>query len=146
MQAFYAILADVVVAVHLAYVSFVIIGQAAILLGLALGWKWVRNPYFRWTHLLMICVVAFEAIIRFECPLTTWEAALRRLAGQPVEAGTFVGRLLQSLMFPEWPEWVFLPVYVTFALIVLATFVFAPPRYRRGHTQQPQEATLASSR
>lgn len=69
--------ADVLVAVHLAYVGFVIFGLLAIFAGLLLHWQWIRNPWFRWTHLVMICIVAGEAIVDFECPLTTWENNLR---------------------------------------------------------------------
>ena len=40
----YDLLADLVVAVHVGYVSYVVIGQAAILLGVLLRWNWVRRP------------------------------------------------------------------------------------------------------
>ena len=43
----YRFLADAVLAVHFAYVAFVVLGMAAILLGIALGWRWVRNFWFR---------------------------------------------------------------------------------------------------
>ena len=35
----YGLLADVIVAIHAAYVSYVVFGQAAILLGIALRWR-----------------------------------------------------------------------------------------------------------
>ena len=35
----YGILADVMVAIHVAYVSYVVLGQLAIWLGLALHWR-----------------------------------------------------------------------------------------------------------
>src|SRR5205085_3912934 len=64
----YGLLADLLVALHVAYVSYVAVGQLLIWLGLALRWRWVRNPYFRWTHLLMIAVVAAEAVLDWPCP------------------------------------------------------------------------------
>jgi hypothetical protein len=39
---FYSFLADVVVALHVAYVGFVVVGLLLILLGLPLRWSWGR--------------------------------------------------------------------------------------------------------
>src|SRR5438445_1207047 len=74
----YGFLADVLVAIHLAYVGYVVIGQLAIMAGVLLKWHWVRNLAFRWSHLAMICIVAVEALADFECPLTTGERDLRK--------------------------------------------------------------------
>jgi hypothetical protein len=73
-----SLIGDIIVAIHLAYVGFVIFGLVAILPGALLKWRWVRNPWFRWIHLVMIVIVAAEALVDFECPLTTWERHLRR--------------------------------------------------------------------
>jgi hypothetical protein len=127
----YWLLADVVVAVHVAYVSFVVFGQLAIFLGILLRWQWIRNPWFRWIHLAMIIIVAVEAILDITCPLTTWEYNLRVLAGQEAAAGSFMGRLLHNLMFFSAPRWVFTASYIAFALLVLGTFWLAPPRLWR---------------
>lgn len=128
---FYAWLADFLVAVHVAYVAFVIVGQIAILLGAALRWSWIRNRLFRIAHLVAIVVVAAEAVLGIPCPLTIWEAQLRRLAGQQAAEGTFIGRWLHDLLFFEFPPWVFTTTYVTFALLVLVTLIFIPPRRAR---------------
>lgn len=127
----YGLLADVIVAVHVAYVSYVVFGQLAIFAGVVLRWQWIRNFWFRVTHLVAISIVAFEAIMNITCPLTLWEEQLRRAAGQPTSGETFVGRLLHYLIFYDWPPWAFTVLYICFALLVLATFVFAPPRWRR---------------
>ncbi len=131
MSMWYGLLADVVVAIHVGYVSYVVIGQLAIFAGVVLRWQWIRNVWFRLTHLVAISIVAFEAIMNITCPLTNWENQLRAAAGQPVSGETFVGRLLHNLLFYSWPPWVFTSLYITFALLVLATFVFAPPRWRK---------------
>lgn len=138
---FYALLADAVVALHVLYVSFVLLGEAAIVAGAIWRWSWIRNPWFRWIHLSMILIVALEAIVGMTCPLTVWEDELRRLAGQERAAGTFIGRLLHDLLFFDAAPWVFTTAYVSFALLVVATFCFAPPR--RGGTKSPME-TMAS--
>jgi hypothetical protein len=127
----YGLLADLIVTIHVVYVGFVVVGQLAILLGLACGWQWVRNPKFRVIHLLAIAIVATEAAFHYECPLTTWENQLRELAHQPVEEGTFMGRLSHRLLFYPVDPAIFPPLHVAFGGLVLATFVLAPPRWRR---------------
>lgn len=130
----YSLLADLIVAIHVAYVSFVVLGQAAILAGAALHWEWVRQRWFRLLHLAAIIVVALEALANIACPLTVWEDELRKLAGQSVEEGTFIGRCLDGLLFYNFPTWVFTSMYVGFALVVLATWILVPPRWRERET------------
>jgi uncharacterized protein DUF2784 len=127
----YGFLADVIVAIHVGYVGYVVVGQLVIWLGLACRWLCVRNPWFRWTHLLAILIVAGEAAFHIMCPLTVWEADLRRLAGQTAVEGTFVGRLLDNILFLDLPLWVFPIIHISFAVLVLGTFVLWPPRMKR---------------
>ena len=81
----YGFLADSMVGIHVGIMAFALFGLIAILLGVARGWGWVRNPWFRWIHVGLICVVAVESIFGVTCPLTTWERDLRTLAGQRVD-------------------------------------------------------------
>jgi hypothetical protein len=124
----YRLLADLIVVVHSAYVAFVLVGQLLTLVGWWRGWEWVRNYWFRVAHLVAITIVALEAVFNVACPLTTWEQHLRGLAGDEVSHGTFVGDLLDRLIFVDAPPWAFTAAYVGFALLVGATFYFVPPR------------------
>jgi Protein of Unknown function (DUF2784) len=136
----YGYLADLIVAVHVGYVSFVVLGQLAIWLGLLLRWHWIRNPWFRWVHLVMMTVVGLEAAFNITCPLTHWETRLRILAGQEVQGESFLGRLLHNLIFVDLPSSVITGLHITFALLVIGTFVLAPPRRfgrGKGHTAWP---------
>lgn len=128
----YLFLADVIVAVHLAYVATVVIGLLLILLGILFKWSWIRNPWFRCIHLLMIAIVAYEAYYEITCPLTDWEHDLRVAAGQPAQEGTFTGRLLGGLLFYSRDSAEIRTAgYYVFAGLVAATFLIAPPRFRR---------------
>jgi hypothetical protein len=134
---FYGFLADGIVFIHLLYMGYVVVGQLAILIGWPLKWSWIRNPWFRGTHLAMILVVGFEAAINFECPLTTWEHQLRELAGQKVnrfhvEGISFTGQMLRDIQFvgDHFEDYVN-PIFITAALIVLLTAFLVPPRFRR---------------
>lgn len=118
--------ADAMLGVHFVFVLFVVAGLAAIWLGAALQWHWVRNFWFRVTHLAAICFVAAEALTGVMCPLTVWEDALR---GRDSEVG-FIARSVRAVMFYEFPEWVFTLAYVMFALVVLGTYWLLPPRMR----------------
>ena len=121
-------LADFVVVVHAAYVAFVVLGLAATLLGLALGWGWVRNFWFRAAHLGAIGLVVVESLAKVPCPLTVWEAQLRRIGGQTVVGEDFVAGWIHRLIFFQADPWVFTALYVAFAAAVLLTFVLGPPR------------------
>ena len=127
----YKLAADLVVIVHVGYVSFVVLGQLAILAGVLCRWAWVRNPWFRWLHLGAISIVVTEALLGIVCPLTTWEAWLRTRAGEATYSGGFLGHWAHELLFYDGPAWVFTIVYAAFGLLVVTTFVLAPPRRRR---------------
>lgn len=129
----YGILADLVVAAHLGYVAFVVLGQLAIVVAAPMRWQWARNPWFRFAHLGAIAVVVYEAVRGLRCPLTVWEEQLRELAGQAFNSSdTFLGRLLHNLLFIEGqPEVFFTTLYVATGLLVLQGLVMYPPRWFR---------------
>jgi hypothetical protein len=139
---FYHVLADFVVAFHAAYVGYVVLGQLAILAGVLFRWKWIRNPWFRWTHLIMMSIVGYEAARDITCPLTTLEASLRARAGEAATEGSFMGRLLHDLIFIDASPRVLAALHIGFALLVIGTFVLAPPRSfrRRQPAEQPAGA------
>lgn len=126
-----ALLADVIVVFHLGYVLFAILGEVVVLVGWPLGWAWIRNRIFRLVHLVCVVIVPVEAVVGVLCPLTTWEADLRREAGQTVEDISFMGRLARDVLFYEAPAWVFTTCYVIFGILVIATMFLVPPRWRR---------------
>lgn len=127
----YAYLADLVVALHLAYVLTVIVGLVLILVGWLAKWRWIRHFWLRLIHLLMIAVVAFQAWIGVICPLTHLENYLRKLAGQSGYSGTFIGHLLESLLYYEAPPWVFAFAYTLVAVLILSTLILVPPNWPR---------------
>lgn len=125
----FAFLADLIVVLHFCYVTFTVGGELIILLGGIVKWAWVRNLPFRIAHLASVVLVAVEALAGASCPLTVWEYKLRLLAGQRAEAQiSFVARLVRSIIFYDFPAWVFLAAYVGFAAAVVLTFILLPPR------------------
>jgi hypothetical protein len=125
----YRLLADLVVTVHFAYVAFVVVGLAVILLGGWRKWQWGRNFYFRLLHFTMIAVVVCEQLSGIICPLTEWEKSLRKMAGEPIEQGAFIERMLHHLVFLHIPQSAMTPFYCVFGLIVVATLFLVPPKW-----------------
>jgi hypothetical protein len=119
--------ADALLVLHFAIVVFIVGGLVLTWIGGALGWRWVRNPWFRWTHLGAIAFVALEAIIGMTCPLTVWEDALRG-AGS---GESFVGRWVRYFLYYRASEWVFTALYVAWTAATLVTLWLVPPRARR---------------
>ena len=123
-----ALIADLIVSIHFVYVILVVGGLIVIILGGVLKWRFVRNFWFRVIHLLMILIVVFENFFGISCPLTYWEYKLRIAAGQQNAASeSFVARLIQQLIFYDFPQIVFTVVYCLFGMAVLATWWFIPP-------------------
>ncbi len=122
------LLADLIVVIHFSLMAFIVFGLVAILLGIVFRWSWVRNLWFRGIHLFVILVIVGESLAGVRCPLTVWEHDLRVQAGQKTFEGDFIAYWLHRLMFFRAEPWVFTVAYVTFGLVVLATFLLAPPR------------------
>ncbi len=136
----YGFLADLMVVIHVGYVGYVVVGQLLIWLGWAMGRQWVRNFWFRATHLIAIGVVAFEEVMNIRCPLSVWEEHFRELAGQPVSGETFLGRMMHSLLFHDFQPWVFAAIYYTTLAVVLLTLILCRPRWPFARKQSAQLA------
>jgi hypothetical protein len=123
-------LADTIVVVHFAIVTFVIAGEAAVLLGAWRRWRWVGNRWFRGAHLLVILFVASQALFDRLCPLTIWELELRELGGERIEKAGFIARWLHELLFVEAGPTTLTVLYVAFALLVVGSLFLVPVRWR----------------
>jgi hypothetical protein len=131
MQLLYRIAADVIVVFHFAYVAFVVVGFLLILIGIVRRWRWIRNLWFRFLHLMAILIVAAEAVCGVTCPLTTWENDFRKLAGETIYQGSFIAKWAHAVLFFDAEPWMFDLTHTLFGLAVLVTFALAPPRWKR---------------
>ena len=121
------VLANAVLALHVAVVVFVVGGLVAVIAGNVAGWRWVNRLAFRIAHAVAIAVVVAEAWFGLACPLTTLEMALREGAGAPTYGGGFVEHWLHALLYWDAPAWVFVALYTVFAVLVAATWWYFPP-------------------
>lgn len=83
-------LADLVLALHAAFVVFAVVGG-----WLALRWRWLV-----WLHLPAFLWGAAVELFGWSCPLTALEHSLR---GEPLPAdgGDVIGRTLLAFLYPE---------------------------------------------
>ena len=121
------LIADVILVVHALFVAFVVGGQVLVLIGWAKGWRWVRNPWFRFLGLIAYIVI--QTWLGKLCPLTVWEDWLREAAGQTNYGGSFIRYWVGNLLFLDLPWWVFQVVYTAFGVVVVVSWVHFPPRW-----------------
>ena len=84
------IAADLVLAVHLGFIVFVILGGLLLL----------RFPKIMYLHIPAAIWGAFVEISGRICPLTTWENDLRQSAGESGYAESFVEHYLVPIIYP----------------------------------------------
>ena len=116
--------ADALLAAHFLIAAFIVGGLVLVWIGAALGWRWVRNPWFRYLHLAAIAFVALEALLGVACPLTAWEDLMRG----GVRPESFVARWVQRLLYYRAPESTFTLAYALWTLATLLTLRLVPPR------------------
>jgi hypothetical protein len=124
-----SLLADLVLITHFLFVAFVVGGLAAIWIGAALHWAWIRNFWFRAAHLGAIGIVVAESLVGVLCPLTVLEDALRQGGGPESH---FIQRWVSRLLYYDLPERVFTIAYLIFGLLVALTFIYIRPDRRTG--------------
>src|SRR4051794_14574603 len=134
----YRLAADLVLIAHTAFIAFVVGGLFVTVAGWWRGWGWTRNGWFRAVHLGFIGYVIFESWMAIACPLTTWENSLRISGGQePYGEAGCIAHWLHRVIFFEARPWVFTVCYSLFGLLVVLTWVFVPPRFRRRELTPP---------
>ena len=118
--------ADALLVLHFVIAAFIVAGLLLVWLGAALGWRWIKNPWFRYSHLGAIAFVAAEALLGIACPLTVWEDLLRG----GVRPESFVGRWVRGLLYYDVPQSTFTVLYVLWTAATLLTLWLVPTRRR----------------
>jgi len=87
----YRVAADGVLALHLAFVLFALLG----------GFLVLRRVGLAWLHLPAVAWAAFVEFSGRICPLTPLEGTLRQAAGDAGYAGDFLEHYLLAVIYPE---------------------------------------------
>ena len=86
----FRVLADAVLVLHLAFITFVVLG----------GWLVLRWPRLAWLHLPAVAWGVWVSLAGRVCPLTPLENRLRALGGEAGYSGDFIEHYLTSLIYP----------------------------------------------
>lgn len=126
------LLADVVLVIHVLIAAFNVFSLPLIWIGAWCRWLFVRNPWFRFTHVGLMGFVLAETLLGAMCPLTIWENQLRVISGEGGGPGaSFIGYWLGRLLYFECAPWEFMAVYGGFYALILLTLWWVPVRLRR---------------
>lgn len=87
----YSVLADLVLALHLAFIVFIVVGGLSVL----------RWPGMIWLHLPAAAWGVLIELFGWICPLTPLENWLRVRAGEQGFTETFVERYLLPIVYPD---------------------------------------------
>ena len=111
---FYLLLADFVLAVHVLWCVWVL-----------LGWTVTRGrPFLRALHIAaLIWAIVIEVLPWTLCPLTALEYWLETRAGVAPPSGGFVMNLLDGLVYPNLPNWLVISGAVVACCIIFFMYL-----------------------
>jgi hypothetical protein len=87
----YRVLAAAVLAVHFAYLGYLVLGGF-------LAWRWPRTV---WVHLVAVGWGVALIALGLDCPLTHAQDWARVGAGQPALTGGFVDQYIEGRLYPQ---------------------------------------------
>ncbi|HEX5263329.1 MAG TPA: DUF2784 family protein [Phenylobacterium sp.] len=105
-------------------IAFNVLGLAAIPLGAALRWRWVRVRWWRALHVASWAVVAIQALAGRACFLTIWQD---NLTGAGVEP-PLIQRWVEKIVYWPLPIWVFGALYLALFAAVVGLWWWVAPR------------------
>jgi len=110
----YTALAEAVLAIHLLWCAWVL-----------LGWMWTRaRPVLTWIHMASLAyAILIELTPWPPCPLTVAEDWLEARAGVQPPRGPFLLRVLDAVIYPNLPEWLVVGAAVVICVGILAIYV-----------------------
>jgi hypothetical protein len=122
-------IANFIAAAHIMYFLFIVGGCVGIVVGAAYGWKWIRNPRFRFSHAAAVYIVVAESVFHIPCPLNTAEWQLRSQTHAAAEASSGVGGLLDQLLFHTISGRVLNLMYWSLAVLLFIAFFVIRPEF-----------------
>ena len=122
-------LADLVVAVHLAYIAFIPLGGF-------LAWKWPRIVP---VHLAAVAAALISVTVHYDCPLTGLEKALRRHGGETPYRNGFVDHYLTGHIYPHGAD---AYVQLLVAACIVVSYVHILAKWQRTRRRPDVTAPL----
>lgn len=124
-------LAEAILAVHLVIIAFNVVFLIVIPVGAVLGWRLVRVAWLRVLHLVLLAIVAGQALAGRACILTIWQD---ELVGRTTAPSPMIMHFIDGLIYWDFPLWVFTIIYCAAFAYVVALVVLVPfwGRHRGG--------------
>ncbi|MFQ3651799.1 MAG: DUF2784 family protein [Gemmataceae bacterium] len=120
-------LADLIAVSHLAFMAGVLLFPLLVLLGGGLGWSWVRRFWLRLIHLLTVLLVVMQPIVGHECPINEFERTLRGGELRNLQGASPLGAWANQLIYTRKPLEQLIPVYLSFAAVVVLSWLLVRP-------------------
>lgn len=123
----YRVLADLIVAIHFAWILFMLIGFFLTLYGFF--WEKIFDWWlFRTLHLVGIVYVTLLALLGQYCPLTMLENSLRvKYHPESWYPGSFIMYYIERLVYPDVNPLIIIFPTILIALVTLVIFIIKPP-------------------
>lgn len=126
-----SVLAQAVLAVHMAIAAFIVLGTIAIPLGARFGWVIVRMFWWRLAHLIAMGAVALQKLLGDSCFLSVWERHLVDIASEiPHRPPTFQS-FGEHVLYWNLPLWFLSVLYSLMFVFVAIMWFVVPPRQKR---------------
>jgi Protein of Unknown function (DUF2784) len=103
-----ALLAEAVLAAHVAVILFNLFGLIVVPIGAARGWRFVRIAWWRVLHVVLLAAVAAQALASRACILTLWQSDLAGSAASPTP---LIMNWVDRLIYWTLPIWIFAALY-----------------------------------
>ncbi|TFV67339.1 UNVERIFIED_ORG: DUF2784 domain-containing protein [Bacillus sp. AZ43] len=112
------VLADVVVALHLVFLAYMVLG----------GFLALRRFGLVWPHVAVIVYSFYVTLTSFTCPATTLEKWLRETGGETPYEGSFIAQYLRGTLYPaSWET----AIWIGCMAVGIASWACAVVRRRR---------------
>ena len=117
------IFSEIVLFFHFIVFLFITVSFFLIPFGYFQKWKWVKNKYYRLTHLVLMGIILIETILGFMCPLTILENFLRN----NIEVDNNLTQIIHQIMYWNLPNYQFIILYIlSFSYLIFLWFFFKP--------------------
>ena len=113
------LIADIILVIHFAFIAFLIVGQALMMIGYHRDWRWATNRVLRVVHVACTLYVVVQTWAGQWCPLTLLENRFRQSAGQRAYGSSFIQDWMGRLIYYDLPPWVFTVTYTAFGAVVI---------------------------
>lgn len=124
-------LAQIVLAVHMAFALFLILGMVVIPIGALRHWPFVFEFGWRLAHLAVAFAIALQKVLGQTCFLSIWEFNLLERANLAHAHIPLVHMWAINIMHWNMPLWFFTVLYIGILLYIVWLWRVVPPRVPR---------------